>query len=128
MREATVRTGSGQLRQDISIGPHRLVSDEPSENGGDDAGPTPHEFLLAALGSCTSMTLKMYAERKGWPLSTVEVTLSQAKKGGVHIIDRRIQLHGDLNEEQRARLLEIAEKCPVHRTLAGEIRVNSRLD
>jgi putative redox protein len=127
MREATVRTKQGKFQQDIEIGKHRMVGDEPTENGGDDAGPAPHDFLLAALGSCTSMTVKMYADRKGWPLKSVEVRLSQAKENDVHVIKRHIQFEGDLSDEQRARLLEIAGKCPVHKTLTGEIRIDSDL-
>ena len=125
MREGTVRTKQGKFQQDVEIGKHHLVADEPTESGGDDAGPAPHDFLLAALGSCTSMTVKLYADRKGWPLKSVEVKLSQAKENDVHVIKRHIHLEGDLNDEQRARLMEIAGKCPVHKTLSGEIRIDS---
>jgi putative redox protein len=111
----------------VHIGPHHLVADEPVENGGDDAGPAPHDFLLAALGACTSITVKMYATRKGWPLTSCEVHLSQRKEDGKHVIERDIQLVGALDEEQRARLLEIANKCPVHKTLTGEIEIHSKL-
>ena len=125
MRRATVTTGAGKLSQDIVVGPHRLVADEPVSAGGDDAGPAPHDFLLAALGSCTAMTVQMYAGRKGWPLEGVEVALQQAKVGRVHEIRREVHLRGPLTHEQKTRLLEIAERCPVHRTLAGEIRIVS---
>ena len=125
MRDALVRTKQGKFQQDIEIGKHHFVGDEPTESGGDDAGPAPHDFLLAALGTCTSMTVKMYADRKGWPLKSVEVKLSQAKENDVHVIKRHIHFEGDLNEEQRARLMEIAGKCPVHKTLSGEIRIDS---
>jgi putative redox protein len=128
MREARVTTGKGKFGQSVQIGPHSLVSDEEKEVGGDDAGPAPHDFLLAALGSCTSSTVKLYADRKGWPLERVEVTLSQGKEGDAHVIVRRIRLHGPLTEEQRARLLDIAGKCPVHKTLTGAIRVQSALE
>ena len=127
MREATVRTKQGKFQQDIEIGKHRFVGDEPAESGGEDAGPAPHDFLLAALGTCTSMTVKLYADRKGWPLKSVEVKLSQAKENDVHVIKRHIHFEGDLSEEQRVRLLEIAGKCPVHKTLSGEIRIDSDL-
>ena len=127
MRDATVRTRSGKFQQDIEIDKHHLIADEPVASGGDDAGPAPHDFLLAALGSCTSMTVKMYADRKGWALRSVEVKLSQAKEGEVHVIRRDIHFEGDLDAEQRARLLEIANKCPVHKTLTGEIRIDSDL-
>jgi putative redox protein len=95
--------------------------------GGGDAGPQPHDFLLAALGACTSMTVKMYAERKGWPLRSVEVKLSQAKEGDVHVMKRQVRLEGDLDAEQRTRLLEIANKCPVHKTLTGHLRIETDL-
>jgi putative redox protein len=127
MRDATVRTKSGKFQQDIEIDKHRLIADEPVESGGEDGGPQPHDFLLAALGACTSMTVKMYADRKGWPLRRVEVKLSQGKEGEVHVIRRHISLDGDLDAEQRTRLLEIANKCPVHKTLSGEIRIDSDL-
>jgi putative redox protein len=127
MRDATVRTKQGKFQQDVQIDRHHLIADEPVESGGDDAGPAPHDFLLAALGSCTSMTVKMYADRKGWPLRAVEVKLSQAKEGEVHVIKREIHFEGDLDDVQRARLMEIANKCPVHKTLSGEIRIDSQL-
>lgn len=127
MREASVRTADGKFKQEVTIGNHRLTSDEPIEAGGEDAGPAPHDFLLAALGSCTSMTVKMYADRKGWPLERVEVRLTQEKQEGAHVIHRSIHFEGPLDDAQRARLLEIANKCPVHRTLTGEIRIESQL-
>jgi putative redox protein len=126
MRDAIVRTGSGKVGQTIEVGPHRLVADEPAPVG-DDTGPAPHDLLLAALGTCTSMTVKMYADRKGWPLERVEVKLHQEKQGDVHVMRRTIHLIGPLDEEQRARLLEIANKCPVHRTLSGKIAIESEL-
>ena len=126
-RQARIATAKGKFEQTIEIGPHRLVGDEPVEAGGGDAGPSPHEFLLAALGTCTSMTVKMYADRKGWPLRAVEVRLTQEKQDGVHVMHRTMQLDGDLDAEQRARLIEIAQKCPVHKTLTGEIRIETAL-
>jgi len=127
VRKAHVATLRGKFQQDVSIGPHALVADEPKDDGGDDAGPAPHDFLLAALGACTSMTVKLYADRKGWPLERVEVELEQEKIDGAHEFRRVVKLHGQLSGEQRERLLEIAEKCPVHRTLAGTMRFQSRL-
>jgi uncharacterized OsmC-like protein len=127
MREVVVRTAHGKVGQSIEIGRHRLAADEPENSGGDDLGPSPHDFLLAALGSCTSMTLKLYADKKGWPLEKVTVLLAQSKEGDVHVMRRTIELDGDLTDEQRARLLEIAAKCPVHKTLTGEIRIESAL-
>jgi putative redox protein len=128
VRDGKVATHAGtKLQQDVTLGPHALSADEPVDAGGGDAAPAPHDFLLAALGSCTSMTVKLYADRKGWPLERVEVALEQGREEGVHQMRRVITLHGPLSDEQRARLLEIAEKCPVHKTLTGEIRITSRL-
>ncbi len=118
---------------------HSLLTDEPVEAGGDDAGPTPYEFLLAALGGCTAMTLELYARRKGIPLEKVAVELEdtrihaqdcadcETKEGHITEISRRIRLEGPLSPEQRRRLLEIAAKCPVHRTLTAEIKVRDDL-
>ena len=126
------------LRQEIAAGPHTLYADEPADSGGDDAGPDPYELLLGALGACTSMTL--YARRKRWPLEHVEVRLSHRRDyaqdcadcpdtaAKIDIIERRITLRGALDEAQRARLLEIAVKFPVHRTLTGTIKVDYRLE
>ena len=113
------------MAQDIEVAGHRIRSDEEVEKGGDDTGATPHELLLAALGSCTAMTLKVYAERKGWPLEDIKVTLNGVNGEGAYIITRQVAIHGDLDAEQRQRLLEIADKCPVHRTLMGEIAINT---
>ena len=121
MREVSVGWAGGKFAQDIAVGGHRLRADEDSGTGGDNTGPAPHELLLAALGSCTAMTLKMYAERKGWPLEHVQVTLTGQHTDGRFVITRHLALTGTLDAEQRQRLIEIAEKCPVHKTLAGEI-------
>jgi putative redox protein len=130
----------GNLRHEIAAGAHTFFADEPTGAGGDDAGPTPYDLLLGALGTCTSMTLLMYARRKGWPLEDVEVRLSHqrdyardcaecdTKPVQIDQIERRITLKGQLNQSQRTRLLEIAEKCPVHRTLTGTIKVTDTLD
>jgi putative redox protein len=125
MREVRVAWTSGKFAQDIEVAAHKLRADEEREKGGDDSGPGPHELLLAALGSCTAMTLKVYAERKGWPLRDVHVTLNGESTPGGLVITRRLQLDGDLDAEQRQRLLEIADKCPVHKTLVGEIAINT---
>jgi putative redox protein len=128
------------LRHEIDAGAHTFYADEPADAGGDDSGPTPYDLLLGALGTCTSMTLLMYARRKGWPLENVEVRLSHQRDYArdcaecettpvqIDQIDRRITLKGSLDQAQRARLLEIAEKCPVHRTLTGTIRVTDTLE
>ena len=130
----------GNLRHQIDAGAHSFYADEPADAGGDDSGPTPYDLLLSALGACTSMTLLMYARRKGWPLEDVEVRLSHQRDYArdcaecdttpvqIDQIERRIRLKGSLDQAQRARLLEIAEKCPVHRTLTGTIRVTDSLE
>ncbi len=135
-----VETGANPFQQSISIGGrHTLVADEPESHGGGDTGPSPYDLLLAGLGACTAMTIRMYAGRKKWPLDKVDVILRHAKlhaedcdgcetkEGKIDRIDREIILEGDLDEEQRAKLLEIANKCPVHRTLHSEIHVVSAL-
>jgi putative redox protein len=125
MRSVAVKWAKGKLAQDIEVGGHAIRADEEAEKGGDDTGATPHELLLAALGSCTAMTLKLYAERKGWPLRDVHVTLNGANGEGAYSITRQVAIHGDLDAEQRQRLLEIADRCPVHRTLTGEITIKT---
>lgn len=132
-------TGEGRYTQSIIAGPHRLRADEPAALGGNDSGLTPYELLLSGLGACTSMTLRMYAEQKKWPLERVTVELKHAKidaadcpdcrtrEGKVDRIERTIALEGELDDEQRARLLEIANRCPVHRTLHSEIVVRTSL-
>jgi len=125
MRDVAVGWAGGKLAQDVEVAGHGIRSDEEVAKGGEDTGATPHELLLAALGSCTAMTLKAYAERKGWPLEDVKVTLNAANGEGAYIITRQVALHGPLDAEQRQRLLEIADKCPVHRTLMGEIKINT---
>lgn len=125
MRDVVVRSDDTKLGQDITIGGFRLRADEPVDKGGADTGPEPHEWMLSALGACTSMTLRLYAERKGWPLRGVRVTLTGGPADGKYAITRRIAMDGDLDAEQRQRLLEIADKCPVHRTLTGEITVQT---
>jgi putative redox protein len=123
MREVQVRTASGKFGQNIQIGPHTLSADESKEEKGDDTGPAPHELLLAALGSCTSMTVKVYADRKGWPLEGVHVRLHGRHEEGGFLIERTLRVEGALSDEQKARLVEIAEKCPVAKTLRGTIRI-----
>jgi putative redox protein len=123
MREVSVGWAEGKFAQDLLVGGHRLRADEEPEKGGDNTGPAPHELLLAALGSCTAMTLKAYAERKSWPLQHAHVTLNAENTDGRFVITRHIALTGELDAEQRQRLIEIADKCPVHKTLVGEIAI-----
>jgi putative redox protein len=124
MREVDVSTKQGKFQQTVAIGAHSFVADEPTESGGEDAGPAPHEILLAALGTCTSMTVKMYADRKGMKLDRVHVHLAMEKYPDDRtVLKRTIRLEGTLTPEERARLLEIAQKCPVHKTLSGKIEL-----
>lgn len=132
-------SGDGKFAQAISVGGrHTLVADEPESVGGSDSGPSPYDFLLAGLGSCTGMTLRMYADHKSLPLEHVRVTLRhgkihardcadcETKNGKIDRIEREIEMTGNLDEEQRARLIEIADKCPVHRTLHSEVEIVTR--
>ena len=123
--------GKGRYQQDVTVGQHRLLADEPASVGGADAGPAPFDFVMAGLGACTSMTLRMYAERKELPLTGISVELSHAKVevDGIQrdCISRRITLRGDLSAEQRQRLLEIANKCPVHRALSASFKLDCEL-
>jgi putative redox protein len=132
-------TGIGKFQQSVMVGPHRLLADEPAPAGGGDTGPSPYEFLLAGLGACTAMTLRLYADVKGLPLQGVSVRLTHAKihaedcatcetkEGMLDRIERTITLEGTFTDAQRARLLEIADKCPVHRTLTSEIDIRTSL-
>jgi putative redox protein len=138
--EVVVReNGAGPFAQDVFAGPHRLSADEPPSVGGRDTGPTPYGLLLAALGACTSMTMRMYARRKELPLERVTVRLRHEKihardceecetrEGKIDRIEREIAIEGpELDPAQRARLLEIADRCPVHRTLHSEVRIETR--
>jgi putative redox protein len=128
MRTAIVTSTKGKIRQTVRVGPHTLVADEPVAAGGDDAGLAPHEWILAGLGACTSMTLKIYADRKGWPLEAVEVAVDGKHEDGAFVMKRTVRVKGDLTDEQRTRLLDISNKCPVHKTLTGTIRIESTLD
>jgi putative redox protein len=130
-------TRAGRFQQEIRVGKHRLVADEPVEVGGLDSGLGPYDLVLAGLGACTSMTLRLYAERKALPLDRITVRLAhsrihavdcencETKEGMLDRIDCAITLAGDLNQEQRKRLLEIADRCPVHRTLISEIDIRT---
>jgi putative redox protein len=136
-----VETGEGKFAQSISAGGHVLRADEPRDVGGLDSGPSPYDLLLASLGSCTSMTIRMYAARAGFALEHVIVRLKhqkrhaedcadcETKEGKIDFIERSIELIGpDLDAVARNKLLQIADKCPVHRTLQSEIRIETRLE
>jgi putative redox protein len=139
MREVVVHGDASGFTQQILAGPHALTADEPIEAGGADVGPTPYDLLLAALGACTSMTVGMYARRKEWPLESVTVRLRHSrihaedcatcdtKEGMLDRIERDMHFTGALTDEQSAKLLEISNKCPVHRTLSSEIDIQTHL-
>ncbi|GMU69095.1 MAG: osmotically inducible protein C [Steroidobacteraceae bacterium] len=126
LAKATV-TGATGYAQDITTGHHALKSDEPVSLGGTDSGPAPYQLLLAALGSCTSITLRMYAERKGWELGTVRVALAMTRDdAGAESVLREISVSAPIDDDQRARLLEIAGRTPVTKTLLKGFAIDSR--
>jgi uncharacterized OsmC-like protein/pimeloyl-ACP methyl ester carboxylesterase len=138
-RQVVVReTRNGKFQQTVTVGPHQSLADEPAAAGGDDTGLAPYDLLLAALGACTSMTMRLYADRKSLPLERTTVTLKhskihaedcaecETKAGMLDQIERVIGMEGALSSEQRQRLMEIADKCPVHRTLTSEVQILSR--
>lgn len=142
MSEVIVKSVSGSLTHEVLSGDHqehRFLSDEPKELGGENLGPTPYDLLLSALGSCTGITLLLYAKRKNWALSSVKIKLThqrvhakdctdcESKDGYIDRISREITLNGELDESQRQRLLYIAEHCPVHKTLTNEIKIRDSL-
>jgi len=136
--DVVVHGSARSFRQEIVSGKHRLVADEPASAGGSDAGPDPYDYLLTALGVCTSMTVGLYARRKQFPLENVTVSLwhsriyatdceeCETKEGMLDRIDIELELTGSLSPEQHAKLMEIAGKCPVHRTLTSEINIRLR--
>lgn len=137
--QAVVHGDAKGFAQQITLGRHELVADEPTAVGGTDTGPDPYGLLVAALGACTSMTISLYARRKQWPLESVTVRLRHSKvhaadcadcdtkDGMVDRIELEVELHGHLSEAQRTRLIALADKCPVRRTLTSEIDIRTRL-
>lgn len=135
--QVAVTIGTSSYATHVRVRHHALRADEPRSVGGNDSGPTPYELLLASLGTCVVMTLRMYADRKGWPLTAVVVSLDEERihakdcrdcestSGSVLRITKRLELQGDLNQEQRSRLMEIADRCPVQRSLLSEIQIRT---
>ena len=136
--DVVVRGKATGFPQEVVVGPHRLVADEPLSYGGTETGPTPYDYLLTALGSCTSMTIGWYARKKNWPLDEVTVSLRhdkihasdceecETKAGKIDRIEMEIHLTGALSEEQHEKLIAVAAMCPVHRTLTSEINIQTR--
>ncbi|MEM9821758.1 MAG: OsmC family protein [Bacteroidota bacterium] len=136
MVQVIARLDRSKYKTVLTTDRHQIIGDEPAPYGTDE-GPSPYDFLLMSLGSCVAMTLRMYADRKKWDLREVEVHLSQqrvhhsdcadceSKEGYVHIIEKKVKLIGQLDEAQKARLMEIADRCPVNKTLLNEIKINT---
>ena len=134
-----VKEQNHKFTRNIYTNSHSLIADEPKDLGGSNLGPDPYEYLLSALGTCTSMTVRMYANRKNIPLDNIEIKLGHSRihgedcaecesdEGIIDVIEKEIRLDGKLSKDERARLMEIADKCPVHKTLLNEILVKSRL-
>jgi len=125
--EVTTHRGAGPLQQVIEIGPHQVLTDAPVESGGEGSGPAPHDLLAAALAACTTLTVNLYAKRKGWKLDEVLVSVQHGQEGAAYGFQRSIRLLGELSAEERERLLDIANKCPVHKTLSGQIAIRTVL-
>jgi putative redox protein len=127
MRKVVSQFGEGPLQQKLSTGDLQYLSDVEVSRGGSGTGPSPHEFLGAALAACTSMTLKMYSDRKSINLKNAIVTVDIERHDDVEVFTRHIELIGDLDDQQRARMLEIAQRCPIHKALAGEVQIKTQL-
>jgi putative redox protein len=127
MRKVISQFGEGPLQQKLSTGDLHFLSDAYTVNGGNETGPTPHEYLGAALAACTSMTLKMYSVRKSMNLENAIVTVDIERADDVEKFSRNIELVGNLSAEEKERLLEIANKCPIHKALAGQIQIKTQL-
>lgn len=130
-KSVITKIGKDPYKTEIHIQPHVLISDEPKDLGGQELGPAPAELLLSSVGSCKAITMRMYADRKNWNLDAVEISLSMSKQKGelqdTHFIKCHIRLDGELDEEQRRRLLVIADKCPIHKILSNPIVIESNI-
>lgn len=123
--QVTTTRGNDKLQYKIRIGKHELIADAPEAFGGDDSGPEPHDLLAASLAACTALTVTMYAKRKGMRLDDVRVTIDHGQQDGAYELRRHIEFVGQLSADERARLLDIANKCPVHKTLSGTIHIHT---
>lgn len=123
--EVKTHRGTGPLQQVIEIGAHRILTDVSRELGGEDSGPEPHDILAAALAACTTLTVTLYARRKGWPLEEIKVAIKHGQEGSAYALHREIEYVGQLSDEEKARLTDIANKCPVHKTLSGTIAITT---
>jgi len=127
---ATARRNGGEFKHDVEIREHHMTADEPEDHGGSDEGPSPQELLAASLASCTAVTIEMYAQRKGWEIGEVEVDVNYepAQKGSPTKFTMAVRLPKELPQEQSEKLMQIAAKCPVHRTLEGEVMFDETLE
>jgi putative redox protein len=128
--KARARRENGTFKHDLEIREHHMTADEPEENGGDDSGPSPQELLAASLASCTAITIEMYANRKGWEIGDLEVNVDYepAQRGSPTKFRMEVRMPKELPEDQRERLMQIAAKCPVHRTLEGEVMFDEKVE
>jgi putative redox protein len=128
--KATARRNGGKFRHEIDVRQHEMLADEPKDHGGEDAAPNPQELLAASLASCTAITMEMYAERKGWDIGEVivDVDYEPAQRGSPTKFEMVVKLPKELPEDQREKLMQIAAKCPVHRTLEGEVMFDARVE
>ena len=126
--EVTTHRGQGPMQQVIEIGPHRLLTDVAPEFGGESSGPEPHDLLAAALAACTTLTVNLYAKRKGYALDEVQVSIKHGQEGAAYGLHRSIRYVGALSAEEKQRLTEVANKCPVHKTLSGQILITTEAE
>jgi putative redox protein len=128
--KARARRENGTFKHDLEIREHHMTADEPEETGGDDSGPSPQELLAASLASCTAITIEMYANRKGWEIGDLEVSVNYepAQRGSPTKFQMEVRMPKELPEDQRDRLMQIAAKCPVHRTLEGEVMFDETVE